>query len=539
MNAFRQKDEPTVTRGAIWSAAGVLLIAVFAVEVAVMLIGSPKCLDDWWYMIHLRDWFEAQGVDNPEYGGSVLRGGVPWDAFVATWTEHFNEDNARLGNMLAPVLLVFPKWVGSGLMSAAWVVAMWFSFRMSGVRMRDLTLTASGVVMWGLMLPWSNGLVSLDYQLNYILPSALAMPLACKVVARRGRDLSLWAAGLLAFAVGACHEGFSVPFIIGLAVVVAIDCRCRRPQLWAAMCGMAAGLALLLSAPGMAVRASGGLHLDFAHIVSSLGRVAAFNVLFIVLVVLAAVRFRRIGLKRAKRERVVWFAIVNSAAAIAMMAVTSAEPRVAWWGIMMSVVGILYILRRGCRFFSVGAGWKQAALLLPFLVLVYVRFGIADSLALRMRTLLTEDVEHWRRSSGAVFGEVLTCADFPLLSYKLPDVLMFNTNTIFIDMYYGSKAPHFAIVPVELRELRGGAGAAVPGDAGLREYSRRLYRPVSGEGGVPRLESLTVDYGFGPERRAVWVVPFVSAVDGRRYEYVYVYTSWFNQRFRTLKNASL
>ncbi len=551
------------------SAPGILLVAVFAVEVAVMMMGAPKCLDDWWYMFHLRDWFEAQGVDNPEYGGSIAAAGIPWDGLKATWIEHFYEDNARIGNMLAPVLMLFPKWVGSGLMSVAWIVAMAYSFRAAGVRMRNVTLVGVGVIMWGVFMPWSNGFVSQAYQLNYILPASVAMPLAYYLVVRRGRGLPVWGAALLGLAAGVGHEGFAIPFACGLVALAVCGRRWRTSATWAALGSMCVGIALLCFAPGTEHRAAGLLGYGFGRIASTLARVVAYSVPFLLMAVLFGCRLstrknfgcrlsteKNFGCRLSTEKNfgcrlstarnrlllrgggLVVFAIVNSLAVIAIMVATSAEPRVMWWAVMISTVGLMSMLR-GCRFFAYGAPKTHVLALLPLLAFVYVQFGFADFYTLRMRSLLTGYVERWRKEPGQLFGEVLSCADFNVLSGKMPDVLMFNTNTIFIDMYYGAKAPHFAIVPRELEGVTPAAGRPVAGDAGLREYEGRLFRGADVPDGAPRLGNLEVDYGSGPSRRTVWIVPFVSRADGRPYEYVYVYTSWTNHHFGTLQNASL
>lgn len=541
--------EPTAAASLMRSAPGILLIAVFAVEVALMMMGAPKCLDDWWYMFHLRGWFEAQGVDNPEYGGSIAAAGIPWDGLIATWIEHFYEDNVRIGNMLAPVLMLFPKWVGSGLMAVAWIVAMAYSFRAAGVRMRNVTLVGVGVIMWGVFLPWSNGFVSQAYQLNYILPASAAMPLAYYLVVRRGRGLPIWGAALLGLAVGVGHEGFAIPFACGLVVLAVCGRRWRTPAMWAALGFMCVGIALLCFAPGTEHRAAGLLGYGFGRIASTIVRVGAYSVPFLLMAVLFGCRLsteKNFGCRLSTRRKgwllggggLVVFAIVNSLAVIAIMVATSAEPRVMWWGVMISTTGLMSLLR-GCRFFADDAPTTHVLALLPLLAFVYVQFGLADFYTLRMRALLTDYVERWRKEPGPVFGEVLSCAEFNVLSGKMPDVLMFNTNTMFIDMYYGAKAPHFAVVPRELENVTSAVGRPMAGDAGLREYDGRLFRAADVPDGAPRLGNLEVDYGSGPSRRTVWIVPFVSRADGRPYEYVYVYTSWTNHHFGTLQNASL
>ena len=92
----------------------IVWISLFAIGIGLFFIGMPKYTDDYWYMMHLRPWFESQDIIYPEDGGNILRGGIPFREIWATWSEHYGNDNLRFGNLLAPILLIFPKWVGSG-----------------------------------------------------------------------------------------------------------------------------------------------------------------------------------------------------------------------------------------------------------------------------------------------------------------------------------------------------------------------------------------------------------------------------------------
>lgn len=55
----------------------VLWLLMYLVGMGVFFVGMPKYYDDYWYMEHLRPWFEAQGVMVPENGGNIFSGGFP------------------------------------------------------------------------------------------------------------------------------------------------------------------------------------------------------------------------------------------------------------------------------------------------------------------------------------------------------------------------------------------------------------------------------------------------------------------------------
>ena len=78
----------------------IVWISLFAIGIGLFFIGMPKYTDDYWYMMHLRPWFESQDIIYPEDGGNILRGGIPFREIWATWSEHYGNDNIRFGNLL-------------------------------------------------------------------------------------------------------------------------------------------------------------------------------------------------------------------------------------------------------------------------------------------------------------------------------------------------------------------------------------------------------------------------------------------------------
>ncbi len=135
----------------------------------------PKCSDDYWYMMFLRPWYAAQGIIDPENGGNIFKAGIPFDAIWETWKNHYDIDNVRLGNLLAPVLLMFPKWLGSGLMGIVWLYVTISAFRVAGIEMRNTLIVGVALVLFYFLLPWRVRMGALDYQLNYIPSSALVL----------------------------------------------------------------------------------------------------------------------------------------------------------------------------------------------------------------------------------------------------------------------------------------------------------------------------------------------------------------------------
>lgn len=98
---------------AVWN---YIFISVFIILIGGYLIIMPKHADDYWFLMEgLDKWFLKQGLTDANAGGDIIKYGIPWKEIKATWSYHYNFDNARLGNILVPFFLLLPKWVGSGL----------------------------------------------------------------------------------------------------------------------------------------------------------------------------------------------------------------------------------------------------------------------------------------------------------------------------------------------------------------------------------------------------------------------------------------
>ena len=195
-----------------------LWILLFLVGMGFFFIGMPKYYDDYWYMWHLYPWFETQGILYPENGGNIFSAGIPWQGIFDTWVEHYNEDNIRLPNMLVPVFLLFPKWIGSGLMVllSGWTIVL--VLKVSNIDWHKSPLVPPVIFYWMFMMPWRDYFGALDYQFNYILSSWVALILLTflhpdgRCAGKSEWNLKCAGVFLLAFITGICHEGIGVPF---------------------------------------------------------------------------------------------------------------------------------------------------------------------------------------------------------------------------------------------------------------------------------------------------------------------------------------
>lgn len=187
--------------------------------------------------------------------------GVPvgWDKLALGWaevTQHFSYDVGRLSNVLATVFLcLLPRWVYGAAMAAITYVALEYGCRVARLPERSLWCVA-WAGMWVFALPWLQGIIILDFSVNYLWPSALIIVVLYEMFAAPACRLRWWTL-LVAVAAGWLHEQFGVAVCCGfLAVVLLRRNAVTRPRLALAF-AFAGGTFLNFVFPGIWMRAIG------------------------------------------------------------------------------------------------------------------------------------------------------------------------------------------------------------------------------------------------------------------------------------------
>ena len=137
-------------------------------------------------------------------GGELIS--TPGQLWEAIWT-HYAYVNSRLANLIALVLMQLPRQLCgclTGLMTAFMLMGL---VRLSG-RRTEGGMAAATLLMWT-AFPWYNGMASIDYVVNYVWASAMAL-WAVAAITSRGR---LWWWAALGVAAGWMHEGVAAAAI--------------------------------------------------------------------------------------------------------------------------------------------------------------------------------------------------------------------------------------------------------------------------------------------------------------------------------------
>lgn len=515
-----------------------LWIILFAIGMGVFLIGTPKYIDDYWYMLTTRTWFESQGIFYPENGGNIFAAGLPFDAILASWSDHWYGDNARLGNLLVTIFLLFPKWFGSGLMWGCFLYSMWGSFQLSGIYWHRSPLVPIALGMWMFLLPWREYMGCMVYQFNYIFPTALAM-ICLFIVFKRSRG---WkypiSAVLIGFFCGMSHEGISVPLTGGLMALVLFFNELRSKRSYALIVGLMIGILFLFISPGARMR----FGLICSEFIINMWDLLFTSIPLMVMLVLVLYRIIKVGYRSVASDRMIIFCTISSLISIGIVLKTGVMYRGGWWAIFSSIIGILYLLRINFGNFWNEYNFRNSLVCSLSLILVYMHIIVIDYYALYDRVLMSNAVKDYKRNpTKAVFGKVHEMKDLPLIcGYTSCD---FNTvGVIWPSVYYRNENKGlnglYAIIPDCLKSANKTTGNEVKGGLGVREVEGYLYVPCLDINKASAWVWLYVDFGKGFRPVLTRRSKFVSVSDGKIYDYLVPKTDWYVTHFKTIRAIS-
>lgn len=504
----------------------------------------PKCSDDYWYMMFLRPWYAAQGIIDPENGGNIFKAGIPFDAIWETWKSHYGNDNIRLGNLLAPVLLMFPKWFGSGLMAIVWLFTTICVLRVAGIEMRNTLVVGLGLVLLYFCLPWEVRMGSLDYQLNYIPASALVLWLFLLLRRSRGGRRGLGKVLALAVLAGFWHEGMAFVAFWGLVALMAVDRRYRNLPTIAAAATLVLCIVLFISIPGMQARMTWAIKIQkvFAELGAIVG-VAQVSKSFLILQLLTLIL--TLSRKRGTIWGDSWFVMLEtcSLAGFGLMMSVSGTADVSWPCSFSSIVCLLYLVNkvipRGRRVYKIAG----ILLVVPALCVMYTTMGFSAKVEFGMRTEMKALVRHAYENApdmeSPYFGERHTAQQFPLICFTMPEEAFAVHCTRYIyDYFTGVRTENnISLIPECLRQINSESGNAVAGGSPVRMLGGELYVPAESVGQLDLSQGMwmPIDYGKGYVPARVEITPFVSEGNGQSYYFINPATTWYVSHFKRIR----
>lgn len=539
------------SRNALW-------FVLFGVGMGLYLVGMPKSTDDYWYMNHLQDWFTGQGVFYPENGGNILTYGIPLDKIIEIWKDHWKDDNIRLGNLMAPFLLLGPKWIWSSLLVIMWMAAIYLLGSFAEVDMRRSPLVVVLLAMLTFYMPWSEQFGGLVFQINYLATTLLAAILLIEFF--KGNVTSdmpaLAMLFLLGFVTSWWHEGFGVPISAGAGAVFLLYKKYRNKRTAAIILGLLSGILIMVFTPGMQSRARAYLQHIGLRWLDIWGFIYVWSpgILALFAGVLAMIR---VGFKRVMNDPKVAFLLVSGIVSLTIMLITINRLRGAWWYYIMATICTVYFLRVGFGRYWCRYRLHNALIVAPLLALCFVYWGSVGYAVIKMREDIErgfyEGIEHPEKSRFCKYASV---SDLPVMSGYLPLVwrdyeelydipLLWARKELPNTEYYNYGPKDFSRggIPEELRFVTSESGCELAGKSGIRSLKGSLFmkpteadiRPMEENRDLYIAYRTRVGFGKGYGVAEVHGVLFRSEGDGKLYIYLRPRFDWYVSHFKTLQ----
>ncbi|MDE5774665.1 MAG: hypothetical protein K2H86_09470 [Muribaculaceae bacterium] len=193
--------------GNIWCRVYWVILVALALLMGMLYFSAYPLADDLWFSV---PGYESQGVSER------------WSLVGEVLSRTVNTDMLRLPNMLVPVcVMLVPRWVVALLYSLLCVLCVEGWRRAVNISTQSWVCYAV-ICSFFILLPWYDYLLAVSYMLNYLLSSVLAVWFLY-MLRSSGRSHSHFlntGCALLAFCVGWCHEGFAMPLLCGMTLVL-------------------------------------------------------------------------------------------------------------------------------------------------------------------------------------------------------------------------------------------------------------------------------------------------------------------------------
>lgn len=396
-----------------------LWLLLYLAGIAVYLFSFPKFLDDFWFLDKFSDYLSQQGIVLDNKSPDLIANGIPFSEIWETWEWRYLNDNARLSNILVVLLLLTPTWFCHLLSFLCWTYCIIGGLTLAKVDWRRSYLVAPALLAWMFIVPGIDEIASITFQLNYIVPCALGLYILKKIIEPPGTGATQVMVVFLSFLLGWWHEGFSIPFLGGLFGLATVSRSFRKPFYLAIAIALAAGLAIVVTAPAIWQR----MGTDYA--VVNIGRVLKLSMYFVYLCILVCLIafccIRRKSFKPLANPPILFIVVSSVLSALIQLKVNS-TPRAMWWGLYSPVIGILYLLNKraenGPSLKSAGK-WMCRLLIIPVLAFLTV----VDCYAIQLRQDWNRCVETYiSQPERSIFGRSITPDVARLFMINLPPI---------------------------------------------------------------------------------------------------------------------
>lgn len=399
------------------------------------------------------------------------------DALLSS-INHYKLVNGRLTNILMIIMVPMPHWLQSAMTGTLAGLMLMAVYRfIDGIRRTNhpaWMFWTVAALLW-LWFPWYNNLVSLDYKLNYILPSVLGVIYAVGFFFCNPKCGSRNFAFCLAaaFLTGLSHEGFSLP-LIGASVIMCLADKNERKKRILLTLTLAVGTAICVLAPSTLMRLNQqsderGFFIDTGAIISCIKVLSVPLAASALTLCVCLLRRKKQMFGSAIVRNAVVFWISNFIIGFLMAVIIGQAGRICWWPAMSLLMADLVIIRAS----DYKRDFNAISLAMIAICMAWSVLFIKQTIRVseNQKELLTELSRH---SDGIVYMNPVLQQDIPWWTLRMIHQYDISPNLWNGVAGYGN-GRYPLILPPDCRGKKFEEWRKIEGDNPFRGYGNRWY----------------------------------------------------------------
>ncbi len=452
----------------------------------------PNAIDDYWFLRCIRFHATLAGhSDNLWYG--LYGAGV----------EHYLQDNARLANTVYIFILLLPHVVPAIISTIAFAAAYWLSLELASAN--SLLWFSTVTLMTCVFLPWHDNMFVVMYSMNYVWTAPLM--LACVYIFISKDNFNKWAGLGLGIFTGLSHEGFAVPIIFSMVVMLVFKLIPANKHRLFLLAGLVIGLLWLCISPSIPIRLDE--FLNSSERLSVIKTEWAFYLYLIVWTVCFCSRkWRKIA-----THRIAIFCLLTGFAVIPIHLFCH-RMRATYPMVLVSIIGTVYLLKNcigNCNRKSIIHSISALILVITFSHLTIASLRIID--LNKEIGVMNEEISKATAENSTIYS--------PLhYDHQEPWGVLGKSNFMSACILTTSQAKYLCpttkitILPAELQNYSGQYDSVIPGNAHALFYNELFILPL--KDGQDDIDYSALQIKFSGSWHTFQKIKFTGA-DGKNY----------------------
>lgn len=483
------------------------IVTVAVVHILIYVLFPYSC-DDYWYMSSIADY--CKGIDRSFPAGDL------W----ACWVDHYYSDNIRLSNIVFTLSLLLPKFIPSLLSGLLVGIMVWQSGKLAGISWRNPLLIIIMTLMIMFLLPWYEEMLTQCFAFNYIWASALSLLLAMIFFAEK--QPRFYMSLLLGVLLGAWHEGFAVPLLLGFVAYSVLSRRNVNPSRVAMMVGLMIGVLWLISAPGLQMKV--GYNMVQLTMSAVINKMVLYHTPLLLMIVSIVVAMMRRTSRGILRNPMLVALIVVGISGSGLNFITNIGVRTGWVGYLFGIIATINIWHtmKGEKYVPMWSAVKKVSVVIlgTFLLAHYVTVVYYT---VKIRCENDYVLEQYQKSpDGVVFADVTYDYEASPLAWKKPyfETFTYTLITYWLDGYYSHHDKRLRVIPACLQNASRLNGDKVAGDNPFMIYDGHLYASIKEGDKCNEEDYYDVDFGLTKKRLKFSNFNFVAS-NGELYYFAF------------------